>query len=276
MLPAPNPRFPTALVARRDLELLQLALRAHLHQPAIALWRATEFVMLRDVAFGMPVLDLGCGTGEVARVVLGSHTPVDGLEYLAREAGVALASGVYRSVVRADATRAPLRAGAYATVYSQSVLEHIPDDLGAIREAARTLAPGGRLVFTVPAPAFAARVRAGPGGQAALDALNARLGHHHYRSLDEWCSVLGGVGLRVIASDGHLPAATQRAWQRLDALLVRRAGGRRVLDWFRAAQRRKLIPKNVWVALWTALLWRPFHRAVDDPGGYLIVAQKRA
>ena len=80
--------------------------------------------------------------------------------------------GVYRGVIRSDATRAPLAAGAYATVFSQSVLEHIPDDQAAVREAARALAPGGRLVFTVPAPAFAERIRRGPGGEAALQATN--------------------------------------------------------------------------------------------------------
>ena len=73
MTDRPARHLPTALAARSDAELLRLALRAHLHQPAIALWRATEFVMLRDVAFGAPVLDLGCGNGEVARTVLRSH-----------------------------------------------------------------------------------------------------------------------------------------------------------------------------------------------------------
>ena len=54
-----------------------------MHQPAIALWRATEFAMLREVAFGAPVLDLGCGGGAVAEAVLRAHWPRDGLELLA-------------------------------------------------------------------------------------------------------------------------------------------------------------------------------------------------
>ena len=268
--------FPTSLVARSNAELLRLALRAHLHQPAVALWRATEFVMLREVAFAVPVLDLGCGTGEVARVVLRSHWPLDGLELLANEARVAQTSDVYRAVVRADATRAPVTAAAYATVYSHSVLEHIPDDVSVVREAARVLRPGGRLVFTVPSPHFAERIREGPGGQAALDMTNQRLGHYHYRWLDDWRALLGDVGIEIVETTGHLPAATQRAWQRLDGLMVRRVRGRRLLDCFRGLHRRRLILTGAWVAVWAAILWRPFSRPVDQPGGYLIIGERRA
>jgi len=270
---SPSPPSPTALAGRSDRELLRLAIEAHLHQPAIALWRATEFAMLRDVEFGAPVLDLGCGGGGVAEAVLRAHRPRDGLELLASEARAARALGIYRGVIRSDATRAPLAAGAYATVFSQSVLEHIPDDQGAVREAARALAPGGRLVFTVPAPAFADRIRSGPGGEAALRATNDRLGHFHYRSLDEWAALLDACGLSIVDTGGHLPARTQRAWQRLDELMTHRLGRRRILDYFRALHRRRLVSRAAWIAAWTAILWRPFRRPVDDPGGYLIVAQ---
>ncbi len=268
-----NDRFPTALVARSDADVLGLALRAHPHQPAIALWRATEFAMLRDVRFAAPVLDLGCGTGEVARTVLRSHWPVDGLELVSAETRVAHASGMYRTVMRADGTKMPLASATYGTVYSHSVLEHIPDDLGAVQEAARVLRPGGRLVFTVPAPAFADRIES-ESGSDALASMNARLGHFHYRSLEEWTSHLDRFGLKVVASRGHLPDATQRTWRRLDEFMVRQIAGRRVLDWFRGLHRRRLVPMPLWVGLWSALLHRPFRRPVDEPGGHLIVAEQ--
>ena len=266
-------RFPTALVAQSDANVLRLALRAHPHQPAIALWRATEFAMLRDITFAAPVLDMGCGTGEVARCVLRSHWPIDGLELVSSEARVAHGSAMYRSVMRADGTKAPLATAAYGAVYSHSVLEHIPDDLGAVQEAARVLRPGGRLVFTVPGPAFAERI-ARESGDAVLAATNARLGHVHYRSLEEWTLCLDESGLAVVATRGHLPDVTQRTWRRLDELMVRQVGGRRMLDWFRGLQRRRLVPMSLWISLWMALLWRPFRRPVDEPGGYLIVAER--
>ena len=270
-----NAPFPTTLVARSDLDILKLALRSHLHQPAIALWRATEFVMLRNVTFPSPVLDLGCGNGEVARSVLRSHWPLDGLEFVPDEAHIAHTSNTYRFVIRASAVESPFLSESYGSVYSHSVLEHIPDDLAAIAEAARVLRPGGRLIFTIPSPAFASRIRIDRGEQALAD-INLRLGHYHYRSIDEWTKQLGQHGFEVVTTDGHLPAATQEAWLRLDALMVQRVRGRRVLDWLRAVHRRQLMPVPLWVTLWSGLLWRSFRRPVDEPGGYLIVAELRS
>ena len=269
-----NKSFPTALVAHSDLEILRMALRAHLHQPAIGLWRATEFIMLRDLTFQGPVLDYGCGNGEVARSVLRSHWPIDGLELVGAEARVASASDTYRFVMQGSGVQAPVMSDVYGTVYSHSVFEHIPDDLAAIREVARVLRPGGRFVFTVPAPAFASRIMC-EHGEKTLEMVNRRLGHYHYRSIDEWEECLDNVGLDVVMARGHLPAETQRTWLRLDTLMVRRFRGRRVLDWIRGLQRRRLIPDAPWLVLWSGLLWRSFKRPVDDPGGYLIVAQRR-
>ena len=230
--------------------------------------------MLRDLDFPSPVLDFGCGNGEVARSVLRSHWPIDGLELVAAEARVASASETYRFVMQGSGVKVPVTSNVYGAVYSHSVLEHIPDDLGAIREVARVLRPGGRFVFTVPAPAFASRI-VREHGEKTLEVVNRRLGHYHYRSIDEWVEYLDKVELDVVMVRGHLPEATQRIWLRLDTLMVRRFRGRRVLDWIRGLQRRGLIPDAPWLVLWSGLLWRSFKRPVDDPGGYLIVAQRR-
>ena len=230
--------------------------------------------MLRDLSFPSPVLDFGCGNGEVARSVLRSHWPVDGLELVAAEARIAGVSDTYRFVMQASGVKSPVRSGVYGAVYSHSVLEHIPDDLGAIREVSRVLRPGGRFVFTVPSPEFASRILR-ERGEERLYQVNRRLGHYHYRSIDEWVGCLDEVGLDVVMTRGHLPAATQRTWLRLDTLMVRRIRGRRVLDWFRGLRRRGLMPEALWLALLSGLLWRSFRQPVDDPGGYLIVAERR-
>jgi SAM-dependent methyltransferase len=49
-----------------------------------------------------------------------------------------------------DATRLTFDDGAFSTVLSFEVFEHIPDYRQAFRESARALRPGGRLVFTAP------------------------------------------------------------------------------------------------------------------------------
>lgn len=53
-------------------------------------------------------------------------------------------------LVRGDGTRLPFRAGAFDVVVCSQVIEHFDDSEGALREAARVLAPGGTLLLSVP------------------------------------------------------------------------------------------------------------------------------
>ncbi|MEZ5321564.1 MAG: class I SAM-dependent methyltransferase [Microthrixaceae bacterium] len=55
-----------------------------------------------------------------------------------------------RAMVHADLCATPVVDGAFDTVVCFHVLEHIPDDGAAIAEMARVVAPGGRLIISVP------------------------------------------------------------------------------------------------------------------------------
>lgn len=54
--------------------------------------------------------------------------------------------------IAASVTRLPIADGAADLVLCSEVLEHIEDDGAALDELARVLAPGGRLLITVPTP----------------------------------------------------------------------------------------------------------------------------
>lgn len=53
--------------------------------------------------------------------------------------------------VRLDLTFAPFQAGSFDVILCNHVLEHIPDDRGAMREIYRVLRPGGWALLNVPA-----------------------------------------------------------------------------------------------------------------------------
>jgi len=52
--------------------------------------------------------------------------------------------------VVADGTKLPFKSNVFSHTICSEVLEHIPDDMAAIRELARVMKPAGRLVITFP------------------------------------------------------------------------------------------------------------------------------
>lgn len=97
------------------------------------------------------LLDIGTGTGRVLEL-LASRIRV-GLGIDASKAMLALARArlsapemAHCAVRLADMYRLPLSDASYDTVVLQMVLHHAEDPVGAIIEAARVLAPGGRLL----------------------------------------------------------------------------------------------------------------------------------
>lgn len=99
---------------------------------------------------GARVVDVGCGTGFVLERLL-DHFDASGLE---PDASVrSRAAEPARSRVRAGSTD-DLRAvepGSFDAVLLLDVLEHLDDDVGALRAVRTLLRPGGFVLATVPA-----------------------------------------------------------------------------------------------------------------------------
>src|SRR6266403_1402731 len=95
------------------------------------------------------VLDVGCGPGNTLRR-LQPWGQTFGAEYSEVGLSVARRRGLTR-LVAADSLRLPFSAEAMDCVLALDVIEHVKDDIAALREAHRLLRPGGVLVLTVPA-----------------------------------------------------------------------------------------------------------------------------
>jgi SAM-dependent methyltransferase len=108
------------------------------------------------------VLDAGAGFGRHAFETARRGGRVVALDYAADEvqgtrntfAAMVEAGEIpaerYVAVLRGDATRLPFDDGTFDRVVTSEVLEHIQDDVSAIRELVRVLRPGGVLAVTVP------------------------------------------------------------------------------------------------------------------------------
>jgi SAM-dependent methyltransferase len=98
-----------------------------------------------------PVLDIGTGTGANLRLLqLQGHRNVVGLD--ASDAAIAYCADKGLGTVRkGDICNLPFSNDSFPFVFATDVIEHVADDQKALSEFHRVLAPGGRVLISVPA-----------------------------------------------------------------------------------------------------------------------------
>ena len=265
-------------------------LREYLAQApvALALLRAIECRQLARLELEHPILDVGCGDGLFAQVLFerpmnGSRftttvgrnetRPEVGLDRSPRELRSAIRRGSYQGLVCADVAALPFGDGCFATILANGVLEHVHDLAGGLREIARVLKPGGRLIFTVPRVQEALQ----PGGAPPwvgprwrwLARLHARaynkvFGQVNMHTLRAWRELLERNGLALVHHHTYSPKDVFRLhslmlFASLPSLLSKRLTGRWIM--FPALRRA------AWGALWARLLRRLY--LLEDAGSGL-------
>lgn len=116
-----------------------------------------------DLAPGLTVLDVGCGSGAFHRA-LGQHgTRIIGCDWSPGMVQEVLAQAAeYRlpvSACQADAELLPFAAGSCDRVMANHMLYHVPNQEQALRELRRVLKPGGRIVIATNAADHGRRFR---------------------------------------------------------------------------------------------------------------------
>jgi SAM-dependent methyltransferase len=98
---------------------------------------------------GARILDAGCGSGR-NMVELARFGSVTGVELSETSVEIARSRDA-GEVVAGSVLEMPFAESTFDLAVSLDVIEHLEDDLGALRELRRTVAPGGALLVTVPA-----------------------------------------------------------------------------------------------------------------------------
>ena len=127
--------------------------------PSIGIPVSAELLRIANLQPGARVLDVGCGTGLVARraaETVGNGGSVVGIdlspEMIAMAASVPVAADVPIEWQQGDATALPFPDRSFDVVLCQMTLMFIEDRLGALREMRRVLANGGRVLVNTPGP----------------------------------------------------------------------------------------------------------------------------
>lgn len=109
-------------------------------------WRR-RLVQRARIGAGDMVVDLGCGTGDLCELARATGARLVGIDFAARMLAVARRRLGRIDLVRADAAALPLPAASATAVISAFTLRNFVAIPAVLAEAARVLAPGGRLAL---------------------------------------------------------------------------------------------------------------------------------
>lgn len=273
-------------------KLLRRFLHDYPFQPATAVWRATEIDHV--IAYPFPEgfgLDLGCGDAQLTQIILesvGTRSMV-GIDIDPQEAALAEKSGIYERIHITPADQIPEKDSCFDWVFSNSVLEHIPNLDDVIAEVSRLLRPGGQFLLTVPGDKFHQCLGGPVLPWVSLEEyrreVDERFACLRYWSVKDWENHLLPHGLQIERATEYQTASEVRRWETIArytsgiiyglmkrskqpieiqrSLGVRKASAK--MPWFLARILANLLSFN---------LDKPDSRKVELMGGLMILARK--
>ena len=205
-------------------------LKKEFEHPAIVLWRAVELrhidEFLNKYELSSPVLDLGCAEGKIADILFKNKALI-GLdncwELLSQNKKIQF----YKALILTDGCRMPFKNSSFGSVFSNCVIEHIPDVNALLDEVSRVLREKEIFLFTVPSHKFAEflfftkffnKLRLKRLARWYGRKRNKQLNHFHCYDHNAWRNLLKEKGLKLIEYRYYMSEEATSVWDFLAAL----------------------------------------------------------
>jgi ubiquinone/menaquinone biosynthesis C-methylase UbiE len=173
------------------------------------------------------LIDIGCSSGAMLRTLRKCFPKASliGADYISGPLLGLAASLPGIPFLQFDLTRCPLFSNSVDAIVLLNVLEHIEDDVAAMRQAFRILRPGGVVIIEVPA------------GPELFDVYDKQLMHFRRYTMAGLCTALARVGFQIECRS-HLGAFLYPAFR------VIKKRNQRYMDYPDDAQ-RQIVARNI-------------------------------
>jgi ubiquinone/menaquinone biosynthesis C-methylase UbiE len=141
---SPEPRSVESEIARKFEEIADIGWFPE-DVPADSAELEVVLQVLEPLA-GKLILDAGCGRGRFVKRLVPLGAVMHGVDLTATFIASARINVPDATFTRGSLSALPFRSGTFDAVYCVEALEHLPDTDSAIREMARVLKPGGKLL----------------------------------------------------------------------------------------------------------------------------------
>jgi SAM-dependent methyltransferase len=269
---------------------LQRFVEAYSTGPSRAFLRSYEADLLSQVTLQPPVLDLACGDGLVSALTFG-RVLESGCDLMISQLCKARERKQYDTLALADVRSLPYSDSSFATVVSNSSLEHIPRIDRFVDEVFRVLRPGGLFVFTVPNPRFNewfwgnwvwSRLGKPDHGRRSIEGFNTIREHHNVFDAEEWNKLLDRSGFSSTWHTEYFPFWATFVFSILESLwnqsIVLHSPGRSRLSNKRinlGGGLLRLLPRRLRLPIQTGFLSLFSRQHTAGQGSHLLIASRK-
>ncbi len=161
--------------------------------------------------FQRPILDFGCGDGFFSTLALSGQQVDVGLDVDEKKIRHAQDMKTYTKLIISDGERIPFASASFSTIYSNSVLEHIPNLANTLDEIYRVLRPDGLLLCTVMVDKWEQFLPLGKLlGKSYKNFLRKMQGHQNLFSYQKWHDTFEQHGFKSNAVIGYVNQHTAK------------------------------------------------------------------
>lgn len=171
----------------------------------LAVERTQECILLSKHNFEAPILDIGCGDGVFASILFNKTIDV-GIDPNKKELQRAQKTNKYSELIECYGDSIPKPDKSFKTIFSNSVMEHIPEIKPVLKEAYRLLDQDGKLYLTLPTHLFdkytfgyqiLTKLGLKNKGNKFSSFFNKFWNHYHYYDAAGWRELFADAGFKV-------------------------------------------------------------------------------